>query len=104
MSRSLAAALLGSILAPVTPCLKAAEFVRTIQHRQALPIGCLEEIAYRQGWIDIEALTSLVASLKNTRYGASLELMLRSCSLRDPVARRCPNLCSGTYGLQQSSR
>ena len=57
--------------------LEAAEFVRTIQHRQALPIGCLEEIAFRQGWIDIEALRKLVAALKNTRYGASLELLLR---------------------------
>jgi glucose-1-phosphate thymidylyltransferase len=57
--------------------LEAAEFVRTIQHRQALPIGCLEEIAFRQGWIDIDALTKLVASLKNTRYGASLELLLK---------------------------
>ena len=57
--------------------LEAAEFVRTIQHRQALPIGCLEEIAFRQGWIDIEALSKLVASLKNTRYGASLETLLK---------------------------
>jgi glucose-1-phosphate thymidylyltransferase len=60
--------------------LEAAEFVRTIQHRQALPIGCLEEIAFRQGWIDIDALMKLVASLKNTRYGASLELLLQRSS------------------------
>jgi glucose-1-phosphate thymidylyltransferase len=60
--------------------LEAAEFVRTIQHRQALPIGCLEEIAFRQGWIDIDALANLVASLKNTRYGASLEMLLKLSS------------------------
>src|SRR5688572_14603808 len=39
--------------------LEAAEFVRTIQHRQTLPIACLEEIAYRQGWIDFEQLKRL---------------------------------------------
>ncbi len=58
--------------------LEAAEFVRTIQHRQALPIGCLEEIAFRQGWIDGDELARLVAPLRNTRYGAYLETVLKS--------------------------
>lgn len=60
--------------------LEAAEFVRTIQHRQALPIGCLEEIAFRQSWIDIEALAKLAAPLRNTHYGASLKLLLKVAS------------------------
>ena len=60
--------------------LEAAEFVRTIQHRQALPIGCLEEIAFRQGWIEFAALAKLAASLRNTRYGAYLDTLLKSAS------------------------
>ena len=58
--------------------LEAAEFVRTIQHRQALPIGCLEEIAFRQGWIDVDALARLVAPLRNTRYGTYLDTVLKT--------------------------
>jgi glucose-1-phosphate thymidylyltransferase len=49
--------------------LEAGEFVRTIQHRQALPIACLEEIAFRQGWIDIGRLESAASDLAGTRYG-----------------------------------
>jgi len=60
--------------------LEAAEFVRTIQHRQALPIGCLEEIAFRQGWIEFAALAKLAASLRYTRYGAYLDTLLKSAS------------------------
>lgn len=36
---------------PCDSLLEAAEFLRTIQQRQSTAIGCLEEIAYRQGWI-----------------------------------------------------
>jgi glucose-1-phosphate thymidylyltransferase len=52
--------------------LEAAEFVRTIQNRQALPIACVEEIAFRQGWIDVAKLQALAAELGNTGYGAYL--------------------------------
>ena len=58
--------------------LEAGEFVRTIQHRQALPIGCLEEIAFRQGWIGEAELTELARALKNTRYGTYLDTLLMS--------------------------
>ncbi|HEX9906306.1 MAG TPA: glucose-1-phosphate thymidylyltransferase RfbA [Propylenella sp.] len=52
--------------------LEAGEFVRTIQHRQTLPIACLEEIAYRNGWIDRDALKRLAAELAGTSYGSHL--------------------------------
>jgi glucose-1-phosphate thymidylyltransferase len=52
--------------------MEAGEFVRTIQHRQALPIACLEEIAYRNAWIDREQLERLAAALGKTRYGSYL--------------------------------
>jgi len=58
--------------------LEAAEFVRTIQHRQALPIAFLEEIAFRQGWIDVAQIRRLAGELRNTRYGAYLDALAAS--------------------------
>ena len=52
--------------------------MRTIEHRQALPIACLEEIAFRQGWIDRDALMALAAELKNTGYGGYLETVAKA--------------------------
>jgi glucose-1-phosphate thymidylyltransferase len=60
----------------VDSLLEAGEFVRTIQHRQALPIACLEEIAFRQGWIDLVQLKPLVAALTKTRYGSHLKALV----------------------------
>jgi glucose-1-phosphate thymidylyltransferase len=58
--------------------LEAGEFVRTIQHRQTLPIACLEEIAFRQGWIDLDQLKRLAAQLAKTRYGSYLTKLVAS--------------------------
>jgi glucose-1-phosphate thymidylyltransferase len=58
--------------------LEAAEFVRTIQHRQTLPIACLEEIAYRQGWIDLKQLKRLAGELAKTSYGGHLATIARA--------------------------
>jgi glucose-1-phosphate thymidylyltransferase len=52
--------------------LKAANFVESIQTRQGLYIACLEEIAFRKGYIDKESLMDLVEPLKNTDYGRYL--------------------------------
>ncbi len=49
--------------------LEAAEFVRTIQHRQGLQIACPEEIAYTSGWIDAEQVRRLAEPLKKNDYG-----------------------------------
>ncbi|MBB5517217.1 glucose-1-phosphate thymidylyltransferase RfbA [Amphiplicatus metriothermophilus] len=52
--------------------LEAAHFVQTIEARQGLKIACLEEIAYRRGWIGREALLALAGPLMKTSYGRYL--------------------------------
>lgn len=52
--------------------LEAAEFVRTIQHRQAVQIACPEEIAYVSGWIDAEQVARLAQPLRKNEYGRYL--------------------------------
>jgi glucose-1-phosphate thymidylyltransferase len=52
--------------------LEAGEFVATIEKRTGLMIGCIEEIAYRNGWIDKEALIRLAKPLSKTEYGKYL--------------------------------
>mgnify|MGYP000962798296 FL=1 len=49
--------------------LKAAEFVEAVQSRQGFYIACLEEIAWRRGFIDDEQLKAIGESLKMTNYG-----------------------------------
>jgi glucose-1-phosphate thymidylyltransferase len=52
--------------------LEAANFVETIQNRQGLKIACLEEIAYRSGFIDKEKLHELGSAMSNNEYGRYL--------------------------------
>ena len=52
--------------------LEASEYVRTIQHRQGLKVACIEEIAYRQGFIDAEQTERLAHPLRNSDYGRYL--------------------------------
>ncbi|WP_428865311.1 glucose-1-phosphate thymidylyltransferase RfbA [Clostridium sediminicola] len=52
--------------------LDAANFVEAIQTRQGLYIACLEEIAYRKGYIDRESLIELAQPLLKTEYGKYL--------------------------------
>ena len=55
----------------VTPdgMLDAGRFVETIQKRESNYVACLEEIAWRRGFIDDEQLRKLGESLKMTQYG-----------------------------------
>jgi len=52
--------------------LDAANFIRTIEKRTGLKVGCLEEIAYNNGWIDKEDLKKLAKPLLKTEYGEYL--------------------------------
>jgi len=56
--------------------LEASNFVRTIQKREGLYIACLEEIAYRQGFIDENQLMKLSELHRNSQYGRYLKRLL----------------------------
>lgn len=52
--------------------MQAAQFVQVIEERQGLRIGCIEEVAYKRGFIDLEQLRSLAHSLVKSGYGEYL--------------------------------
>ena len=53
----------------------AAEFVRTVEVRQGHKVGCIEEIAWRRGWIDDDRLLDRAQQLRSSRYGQYLSLL-----------------------------
>ena len=55
---------------------QATEFVRVVEDRQGFKIGCIEEIAWRAGWITDEQLRALAAPLVKSGYGAYLNTLL----------------------------
>lgn len=57
--------------------LEASNFVETIQKRQGLYIACIEEIAYKMGYIDKSQLEKLIKQLQNTEYGRYLRWLVR---------------------------
>jgi len=56
--------------------LEAANFIETIEKRQGLKIGCIEEVAYRKGFINAEQLEILAHPLRKTPYGQYLKNLL----------------------------
>jgi len=54
----------------------ASEYVRVIEKRQATKIGCIEEVAYRRGFINDEQLKVLIAKYIKSGYGAYLQTLL----------------------------
>ena len=55
---------------------QASEYVRVIEARQGFKIGCIEEIAWRAGWIDSAQLAALAAPLRKSGYGTYLSGLL----------------------------
>jgi glucose-1-phosphate thymidylyltransferase len=49
--------------------LDAANFIAAVERRQGLKIGCPEEVAWRQGWIDAPRLAALAEPLRKSGYG-----------------------------------
>lgn len=60
--------------------LEASSFVQTIEKRQGLKVACLEEIAYRAGFIDAQQVEALASGIKND-YGEYLRDILRNPAL-----------------------
>jgi glucose-1-phosphate thymidylyltransferase len=56
--------------------MQAGEFIHTIQERQGLMVACLEEIAYRQGFISGEQLERQLGSMKNSSYANYLRTLI----------------------------
>lgn len=55
-----------------TSLMQAGQFVQIIEERQGLKIGCIEEIAYRMGFIDAEQLRAIATPLVKSGYGSYL--------------------------------
>ena len=58
--------------------LEASQYVQTIEHRQGLKIACLEEIAWRNGWISDKEMARIARSLNKTGYGQYLRRLVES--------------------------
>ena len=56
--------------------MQASEYVRVIEDRQGFKVGCIEEIAWRAGWISDAALAVIAAPLVKSGYGTYLQSLL----------------------------
>jgi len=56
--------------------IQAGQFIEVIEKRQGLKIGCIEEIAYAQGWIDERQMSRLADTYAKSGYGAYLKNIL----------------------------
>jgi glucose-1-phosphate thymidylyltransferase len=65
--------------------IQAGELIRTFEQRQGLRIGCIEEIAYRQGWIDARQLADLGKAQAKSGYGRYLRDLAEQPLPADPA-------------------
>ena len=56
---------------------QAGQFVEVIEERQGLKVGCIEEIAYEQGFIDADQLKQIAEPLVKSGYGNYLLKLLK---------------------------
>ncbi|MFP4004015.1 MAG: glucose-1-phosphate thymidylyltransferase RfbA [Alphaproteobacteria bacterium] len=64
--------------------MQASNFVETLERRQGLKIACIEEVAWRMGYIDDAALARLAGENEASGYGAYLRSVLRERELEGP--------------------
>ncbi|MGO1406005.1 MAG: glucose-1-phosphate thymidylyltransferase RfbA [Agrococcus casei] len=57
--------------------MQASEYVRVIEDRQGLKLGCIEEIAWRAGWIDSARMAELARPLEKSGYGKYMLRLLQ---------------------------
>ena len=55
---------------------EASSYIRTLEHRQSLKVGCPEEVAWRMGWIGADQLAQLAQPLRKSGYGDYLLQLL----------------------------
>ena len=55
---------------------KAGQFVEVIEERQGLKVGCIEEIAYEQGFIDADKLEEIIEPLRKSGYGKLVDTLI----------------------------
>ncbi|MEB3322534.1 MAG: glucose-1-phosphate thymidylyltransferase RfbA [Synechococcaceae cyanobacterium] len=65
---------------------EAASYIRTLEHRQGLKVGCPEEVAWRMGWIDDGQLERLAQPLRKSGYGSYLLQLLGEGSSRQALS------------------
>jgi glucose-1-phosphate thymidylyltransferase len=65
--------------------LEAAEYVRAIEQRQGQRVACLEEIAFRNGWIGAAEMRAAAAALAKSGYGTYLIEVLKEAAPREEV-------------------
>ena len=63
--------------APMNPSWRRGNFIETIEKRQGLKIACIEEVAYRMGYIDAGQLRRLAEPLAQNGYGQYLLEILK---------------------------
>jgi glucose-1-phosphate thymidylyltransferase len=61
----------------VESMMAAADFVRVVEARQGYKIGCIEEVAWRRGWITDDELLGMAADLDKSGYGDYLKRLVR---------------------------
>ncbi len=67
---------------------EAASYIRTLEHRQGLKVGCPEEVAWRMGWIDSDRLEELAQPLKKSGYGTYLLQILADSTRNDDALQK----------------
>lgn len=55
---------------------EASQFIHTIEKRQGMKVACLDEIAFRKGWLNVEQVTAQAKMLAKTDYGRYLQMLI----------------------------
>ena len=55
---------------------EASQFIHTIEKRQGMKVACLEEIAFRKGWLSSEQVAEQIKKLSKTDYGRYLQMLI----------------------------
>ena len=58
--------------------LEASHFVSTIEKRQGIKIGCIEEAAYKNHWVTKRQLKKIYKDMQNSSYGKYLEKIIKN--------------------------